>query len=332
MRLLIVNDNTLDAMNGVVTTFQNVLSCLQQDHAHVQVKYLSPQDFKHIKGVGYPDLSIPLDLWQLADQVDAFGPTHVHLGTEGVLGMAAKFLFDSRHWAYTSSLHTRWDMFAKQALGFELWGCQSLMRYFHKNSAAVLVTTPGMATEAHELGIDRTVVWSRGVNVHQFPFRDHAPGSPLRLLTVGRVSAEKRMERFCELNPHMYDLTLVGDGPQLAELKATHPHVKFTGALKGDALAEAYAQTDVFVFTSESDTFGLVMLESMACGTPVAALPVRGPLDVIEPGVTGFMHEDLNVAIQSCVTLDRHRVHEATKKFSWHAVTKKFLDTLVSIT
>lgn len=331
MRLLIVNDNTLDAMNGVVTTFQNVLSCMHEHHAHIQVKYLSPQDFKHVRGVGYPDLSIPLNLWQLADQVDAFAPTHVHLGTEGVLGMAAKFLFDSRSYKYTSSLHTRWDMFAREALGFEPWGCQSLMRYFHKHSAAVLVTTPGMAEEAASMGIDRTVVWSRGVNLDQFSYASHLHHTPIRLLTVGRVSAEKRMERFCKLDAHKYDLTLVGDGPQLTELQHKYPDVKFTGALRGHALAEQYQQADVFVFTSESDTFGLVMLESMACGTPVAALPVRGPLDVIEPGVTGHMHEDLNQAIRACLQLDRAQVHEAAKKFSWQAVTDRFLQTLVPI-
>lgn len=331
MRLLIVNDNTLDAMNGVVTTFVNVLTCIEKHHSDVQVMYLSPQQFKHVKGIGYPDLSIPLNLWQLADQVDAFDPTHVHLGTEGVLGMAAKFLFDSRGWQYTSSLHTRWDLFAKEALGFEPWGTKALMRYFHKRATSVLVTTPGMATEASRIGIHNSVVWSRGVDLDKFTFVDHEIHAPIKLVTVGRVSVEKRMDRFCELDPHKYDLTLVGDGPQLLELKSRYPHVKFTGALRGTDLAEAYQAADVFVFTSESDTFGLVMLESMACGTPVAALPVRGPLDVINPGVTGFMNSDLDQAIQDCLNLDRCQVHEAAARHSWQAVTQRFVNTLVPI-
>lgn len=329
MRLLIVNDNTLDSINGVVTTFVNVLSCIKSYHPEIEVLYLDPSYFKSIKGVGYPDLSIPLNLWKLSSIVNDFDPTHIHLGTEGVLGMAAKFLFDSRGWRYTSSLHTRWDLFAKEAFGFEPWGIQPLMRSFHKNSVSVLVTTQGMAEEAAKIGITNTTVWNRGVDLNQFSFVDHDLGRPLRLLTVGRVSHEKRMDRFCSLDATKYDLTLVGDGPQLEELKLKYPSVRYTGVLKGTDLASEYQKADIFVFTSESDTFGLVMLESIGCGTPVAALPVRGPIDVLEQNLTGCMDWNLEVAIYNSARLCRKSVHEASKKYSWRAVTDRFIQTLV---
>ena len=331
MRLLIINDNTLDAVNGVVTTFQNVLNCINTNHPDTSVQYLSPHDFANIKGVGYPDLSIPLNLWKLGSLVDKFAPTHVHIGTEGVLGIAAKRLLDRRGWAYTTSFHTRWDLFAREALGFEPWGIKTLLRWFHSKSKRVLVTTAGMAYEVQSLGIDNTLVWSRGVDHQLFEFQDHEPGAPLRLVTVGRVSVEKRMERFCELDPTKYHLTLVGDGPHLSTLQSKYPHVKFTGSLRGRDLAQEYQKADVFVFTSESDTFGLVMIESMATGTPVAALPVRGPLDVIEPGVTGYLDWDLDRAVSVCSQLKRSDVHQASQKFNWITISQTFLDHLVPI-
>lgn len=330
MKLLIVNDNTWDQVNGVVTTFKNVGHCL--DQKQIDWCWLDPSQFTHVKGIGYPDLHVPINVWKLAQLVDAYGPTHVHIGTEGVLGMAAKMLFDHRSWSYTTSFHTRWDKFAQEAWGFTPWGVCGFLKYFHEKSKRVLVTTPGMQHEVQELGISNVEVWSRGVDPKLFQFGPGSQNMKPRLLSVGRVSAEKNLRAFCELDPRTYDLVMVGHGPQLAELQRAYPHVQFLGALHGAQLAHTYASADVLVFTSRGDTFGLVMIEAMACGTPVAAYPVRGPIDVIDPGETGHMHVDLTQAISECLKLDRLQVRGHSHKFSWQTTTDKFLASLVSIT
>jgi glycosyltransferase involved in cell wall biosynthesis len=331
MRLLIINDNTADQTNGVVTTFSNLRDYLTKNQVTHQV--IDPSNFSSLKGLFYPDLSTPVNPWKLAQLVDNFAPTHIHIATEGVLGTTAKLLFDHRSWKYTTSYHTRWDLFAKNTMGFEPWGLKSALRWFHSRSEAVLVTTPGMAHEVNLMGIGRTVVWSRGVDHDLFSLGEGGANTSTKptILSVGRVSAEKNLACFCELDHHKYDLRMVGDGPILNMLREKYPHVRFDGALKGEQLAQAYQTADVLAFTSLSDTFGLVMIESMATGTPVAAFPVRGPIDVVDEGITGFLNDDVEQAIQACLTLKRNDVRTHSKKWSWPVVGKNFVSNLVPV-
>lgn len=331
MRLLIINDNTADQTNGVVTTFSNLRSYLTTQHIVHQV--IDPSNFSSVKGMFYPDLSTPLNPWKLAQLVNSFSPTHLHIATEGVLGTAAKLLFDHRSWKYTTSYHTRWDLFAKNTLGFEPWGLKSALSWFHSRSEAVLVTTPGMAQEVTLMGIDRAVVWSRGVDHDLFSLGQGSTNLPARptILSVGRISSEKNLACFCELDHHKYDLRMVGDGPILNMLREKYPHVRFDGTLKGPQLAQAYQTADVLAFTSMSDTFGLVMIEAMATGTPVAAFPVRGPVDVVDEGITGFLNHDVDQAIQACLTLNRHEVRSHSAKWSWPVVGNNFVSNLVPL-
>lgn len=329
IRLLIVNDNTWDQTNGVVTTFQNVVKHFDTDQ--IQLRYVTPQEFRNVKGWLYPDLTLALNPWHLKKIMHEFQPTHVHIATEGILGYAAKLICDWLGWKYTTSFHTRWDCYAKDTWGFIPWGLISFIKHFHARSEKVLVTTDSMAQEVTKLGIQNPVVWSRGVDADLFSLGSGSNNQKPTCLSVGRVSTEKNLHAFCQLSTDKYDLQLVGDGPQLDELKNTYDHVKFLGLKKHSDLARAYQTADVFVFTSKTDTFGLVMAEAMSCGTPVAAYPVTGPQDVIDSGITGFMHEDLDQAIQSCLTLDRVKVRNQSMKYSWQTVTDQFVRELVSI-
>ena len=207
-----------------------------------------------------------------------------------------------------------------------------LLRLFHKFSHRVLVTTTTLEKELRSHGFENLVVWSRGVDGKIFnpdSRRQNLAGKPV-LVCVSRVSKEKNLDAFCALETAGTKI-LVGDGPYLEELKKRYPNVIYTGYKSGANLAHYYANADVFVFPSRSDTFGVVMLESIACGTPVAAYPVTGPVDVITPGVNGFLDEDLNTAIEKCLELDRAIVQQSSKTFTWSACTDVFEKNLIRI-
>jgi len=326
MRLLIINDNTPDQINGVVTTYNNLIKHLKSNNVNVHV--IDPSYFNSVTGYLYPDLSIPLNIWKLESLVRDYNPTHIHIATEGILGFFAKMLFDKKKWNYTTSYHTRWDEFAKSAIGFKPWGLNNAISWFHSKSKAVLVTSAGMEAEVQSIGIKNTVIWTRGVDRDIFTPGPGSLSSKPTILSVGRISIEKNLEDFCRLDSSRYNLRMIGDGPQLSFLKLKYPHVRFDGALFGKELSKAYGESDVLVFTSKSDTFGIVMIESMSTGTPVAAYSVRGPLDVIDEGKTGYMNECLTAAISKCLTLDRNDVVTNSMKWCWSKTMEKFLSNL----
>jgi len=329
MRLLIVNDNTPEQINGVVTTYSHIIPRLKNMGANVCV--VDPNNFRKIVGIFYPDYSLPLNPWKLRRLVDEFSPTHVHIATEGVLGLTAKMLFDSRGWRYTTSYHTRWDIFAEKILGVKL-PIQSGIKLFHKKSSKILAPTSGCVSMLKSSGLQQAVVWSRGVDHSKFEFSDrkNRAGKPV-LLSVGRVSLEKSLDDFCSLSREKYDLVLVGDGPDLERLKDLYPWVRFTGALRGQDLINEYMNSDCFVFPSSSDTFGIVMIEAMSVGTPVAAYPIESPLSIIEQGINGYLEKSLEYAVHRCLSLDRHKVRDSSFKWDWDIVAQTFVDNLDSI-
>ena len=204
------------------------------------------------------------------------------------------------------------------------------MRKLHRHSSAVMVPTETAKIELEQKGFTNVVSWTRGVDREQFEYNDKPSKFPI-LVCVSRISKEKGLDDFCELPTPGYTKVVVGDGPYLNELKDKYPDVTFTGVKHGKPLAESYRQATCFVFPSRSDTFGVVMIESMACGTPVAAYPVTGPLDVIEEGVTGCMNEDLFQAIQDACNLDRGTVYEGSLKWTWRNCAKQFLSHLAHV-
>jgi glycosyltransferase involved in cell wall biosynthesis len=206
------------------------------------------------------------------------------------------------------------------------------LRWFHKNSERVLVTTASIEQELTARGFENLRVWTRGVDRTYFSSSVRT-GSNVRpvLLSVGRVSKEKGLDDFCRLDMPWCHKIIVGDGPYRAELERRYPTVEFVGAQRGLALASYYAQADVFVFTSRADTFGVVNIEALACGTPVAAYPVPGPIDIVESGVTGYLDWNLAHAVERCLTLDRDQVESASLRWTWDTCWRIFRDSLVEV-
>jgi glycosyltransferase involved in cell wall biosynthesis len=205
------------------------------------------------------------------------------------------------------------------------------MRWFHKNSHRVLVTTESIQEELKIKGFQNLRVWTRGVDrtIFNSGHRGETQADGPVLLSVGRVSIEKGLDDFCRLDIPGASKIVVGDGPYRRELERRYPGILFAGAKKGINLARYYAQADVFVFPSRADTFGVVNIEALACGTPVAAYPVPGPKDIVEPGLTGFLNDNLRLAVEQCLTLDRRAVEDASLRWTWAECWRIFEENLI---
>ena len=330
MRITLVTD-TWDNVNGVVTTLKATVNELRSWGHEVQV--IEPSEFKTVPCPGYPEVRLAWNIWHVGRMIESFDPDAIHIATEGPIGFAARWYckVEKRSIPHNTSYHTKFPEFLHSYWKIPIsWGYWA-MRWFHKFSTKVLVTTESMKAELETKGVDNMAVWSRGV--------DHILFNPARrsdqidryILCVSRVSMEKGLDDFCSLQGFGRKV-LVGDGPYLEELKKKYPDVEYVGYKRGIELAQYYADADVFVFPSVNDTFGVVMLEAIACGTPIAAYPVTGPVDVVENGVNGYMKADLASAVSLAATLDRSVVAASSEKYTWTHCTKTFYDNLSPIT
>jgi glycosyltransferase involved in cell wall biosynthesis len=327
-KILIVTDNLPDQINGVVTTYKNIEPFAARDG--YTIDYIHPGRYRHFDCPKYNEvkLAYPKGLWK---EIDALSPDHIHIATEGPMGLYTRRYLTVRGVSYNTAYHTKFPEGVKKLLGIPEAITWPLIRWFHSNSNAVLTTTKSMVKELQSHGFGNNVKpWTRGVDRELFKpaKRTALCGKPL-LICVSRVSTEKNLEAFFEMDYPGATKMMVGDGPKLEEYKAKYPDVHFVGAMRGQQLADYYQQADVFVFPSKWDTFGLVQIEAMACGTPVAAYPVQGPLDVIDQDVTGYMHKDLRFAVDKCLDLDRDVVYTESQKWSWERAWEIFRDSLV---
>ena len=322
MRILIVSDAWAPQVNGVVTSLQALVSELRA-MGHL-VKLLSPQDFRCLPCPSYAEIPLAWDLWRVGPAIRDFRPDCVHLATEGPLGWAARRWLKRRGLAFSSAIHTRFPEYVHTRWPrIPLrWG-YAYLRRFHRPSQAVLVSTERLREEFAGHGLRHLRLWHKGVDTALFRARPRETGEPV-FLYVGRLAAEKNLRAFLELELPGRKC-LVGDGPQRAELQRDYPQAQFLGYLSGEALAAQFAAASVLVFPSRTDTLGLVMLEALACGTPVAAFPVAGPLDVLQAGVTGMMDEDLARACRAALQLDRAICAEQAARQSWRASALEFL-------
>ena len=329
MRILIVTDAWAPQINGVVRTLQNTIRCLKHNGHDVSV--ISPEQFKTVSCPGYPE--IPLSLAskkRFAQLVEAFKPDALHISTEGPLGLRARQYARSRDLRYTTAYHTRFPEYVHRYFKIPLAMTYRYMKWFHRHSAAVMVPTPTVIQELTRWGFKNLVLWSRGVELDLFkpaaaPDKDKHKQI---FLYVGRVSTEKNIEAFLNLDLPG-EKHVVGDGPQLENLKNEFHDVIFWGSKTKEELPAYYNFADVFVFPSKTDTFGLVMLEAMACGTPVAGLPVASPIDVVEEGATGSLNHDLRVACLDALAIPREKVRESALKWSWEQSSTHFENYLV---
>ena len=272
----------------------------------------------------YPEIKLATTPWHLSAHVDVSRVDFVHIPTEGTLGIAARLMCQRRKLKFSTAMHTKFPEYAKILIGAPEELGYGYLRWFHKPAISTIVQSPNQRDELLQHGFNHLDVVGGGVDVNKFqPLPRMQRGLP-RLLFVGRVSKEKNIEAFLKLDMTATKV-VVGDGPDRERLERAYPDIEFKGYCFGNELVSEYAQADCLVFTSKTDTFGLTSVEAMACGTPVAAYPVTGPIDVIKEGVSGFLNDDLIVAVRQCLSLDRDSVRQEALQFSWDAVADRFI-------
>lgn len=327
--LLLVTDAWHPQVNGVVQTWTSVRACLAARGIDLEVVH--PGDALALTAPGEPQVRLPLAPGRIIRKALAGRtPRSLHIATEGPLGWAARAMALRQQWRFTTSFHTRFPEYLKARYGIPAQWTVAALRRFHHHSQAVLVPTQLVQDELAAQGFRRTRLWGRGVDGQRFhpAQRDLLDLPRPILLYVGRVAREKNLPAMLGM-PFEGTKVIIGDGPEAPRLRRQYPDAVWLGWRQNDELAPYYDAADIFVFPSRTDTFGLVMLEAMACGCPVAAFPVAGPLNVVRQGVNGFLHEDLASACRSALVLDRQQVRETALERSWNAVTDAFLQALV---
>lgn len=329
LKVLIVTDAWAPQVNGVVRT----LEMLGRDLRALghEVRYATPEGRFTVPMPTYPEIRLSvLPRKSLEREIRGYAPDAIHIATEGTLGLAARAICRKYGIPFTTSFHTRFPEYVNARFRFISEArVYRFLRWFHAPATAMMVATQSLRQELERHGFRNTRIWSRGVDVDRFhPIADASFPWPRPIwLYVGRVAVEKNIEAFLALDLPGTKV-IVGDGPARASLEQQYPDAKFVGQKIGDDLVHAYAASDVFVFPSRTDTFGLVLLEALACGTPVAAYPVQGPLDVVGGSEVAALDEDLASACRTALTLNRDVCRAYALKRSWATCTQQFLSNL----
>jgi glycosyltransferase involved in cell wall biosynthesis len=332
-RIMIVSDAWLPQVNGVVRTLQTITGEMRAMGHTVEV--VGPDRFPTLPCPTYPDIRLSvLPGRRLNRMIEAFAPDALHIATEGPLGLSARAWARKRGCAFTTAFHTRFPEYVNARIGVPVGWLYAWLRGFHNSGQGVMVATASLREELSQRGFREIRDWSRGVDLELFrPAPAMEFNLPRPVFTyIGRVAVEKNIRAFLDLDLPGSKV-VVGGGPQLASLKRAYPRVHFTGPKYGAELAAAYAGSNVFVFPSLTDTFGLVLLEALACGTPVAAFDVTGPRDVLAgaAGHVGAVGPDLRAAALAALGADRAACRAHAERFSWRACAETFLSHLVPL-
>ena len=328
MRIALATDAWHPQINGVVRTLEAVgreITALGHE-----CLYVTPQGFRTIPCPGYS--AIRLACWPfggISRQLDVFRPQAVHIATEGPVGLAARRWCRTRGMSFTTSYHTQFPEYLRLRVPIPTAVSYAVLRRFHAPASRTLVPSETQRQRLCRHGFEHVHVWSRGVDTRLFHPRDKGfLGLPRPIsIYVGRVAVEKNLPAFLDLDLPGTKL-IVGDGPDLKPMQARYPDAVFTGFMEGEKLARHLAAADVFVFPSRTDTFGLVLLEAMACGVPVAAFPVTGPIDVVRNGLTGVLDDDLREAVLAAMQLEGDACIEYARTHSWRCCAEDFLSCL----
>jgi len=326
--ILIVTDAWRPQVNGVVRSLECTVGELKR--MGVRVEILSPQDYPTIPCPTYPEIRLALTYpGAVQRRMAEFGCEHLHIATEGPLGLLAAGAARRVGMPYTTSYHTRFPEYVKARWPLPAGWFYAWFRWFHNSGSGCMVATESLKQDLDDRGFRNLMPWSRGVHADLFrPIEGSVLPEDLPrpiFINVGRVSVEKNIKAFLDLDLPGSKV-VVGDGPQLASLRRAYPEVCFTGEKSGGDLARHCASADVFVFPSLTDTFGLVLLEALACGVPVAAFPVMGPRDVIGDSGAGVLSEDLRQAALDALQIPGERCRERALEFSWASCARQFLD------
>jgi glycosyltransferase involved in cell wall biosynthesis len=325
MNIAIVSDAWFPQVNGVVNSLNRTRQELERLGHSVHV--IGPDRFRTVACPTYPEIRLSLfPGMKLRALLREIRPDAIHIATEGPLGLAARSWCLKNDFPFTTSFHTQFPEYVWLRSRVPLALTYRLMRWFHGKAATVMVATPTLHERLTHWGFRNLGYWSRGVDTDLFRPRDKSFLDLPRpvFLYMGRVAIEKNIEAF--LMPELPgSKVVVGGGPDLDRLRKKYPAAHFTGYKRDDELARYAASADVFVFPSRTDTFGLVVIEALACGVPVAAFPVQGPIDIIQNGITGFLSEDLREAALNALDVDPQRCREEALKYTWEASTRQFL-------
>ena len=332
MRILIVSDAWIPQVNGVVRTLSVMMDLLRAGGDVVEV--IGPEHFRTLPMPGYAEIRLAVFPGRrLAAMADAFAPDAVHIATEGPLGWSMRALCVTRGWPFTTAFHTKFPEYMQARIGVPPAFSWSMLRRFHNSGRGVFAATASLRSELTRRGFDNILSWSRGVDTTRFRPEPRNPfvGLPRPIfLYAGRIAVEKNVDAFLALDLPGTKV-VVGDGPARQGLMRRYPEAVYPGYLENGKLARAFAGADVFVFPSRTDTFGLVLLEALASGTPVAAYPVTGPLDIMQDPRLGALDEDLGRACLRALSGDRAACRAFAESQSWDLCAKQFREGLVPL-
>lgn len=331
-RITIVSDAWYPQVNGVVRSIENTNRELER--MGIGVDMITPANFRSLPCPTYPEIRLSVARYgKVAAEIEKRQPAYVHIATEGPLGLMARRWCIRNHMPFTTSYHTRFPEYVAARFPIPERWLYAFMRWFHNAGGACMVATPSLEADLSHHGFRNLKRWSRGINAGLFHPRECSQkpfGLPRPLfMTVGRVAVEKNLEAFLALDLPGSKV-VVGDGPARAALQAAHPDVLFTGARFGEDLAATYAEADVFVFPSRTDTFGNTIIESLASGVPVAAYPVMGPIDIlVDHPDAGALNEDLRTACLTALNCSREAARALALTYSWEEASRQFWENVL---
>ena len=325
-KILIITDAWEPQVNGVVTTMTTVVKKLEEKNFKVEV--IHPGMFHTFPLPNYPEISVAWNFWDLKKKIEKFDADYMHISVEGPLGVTGRHYCLENNIPYTTCIHTKFPEYVYERFGIGQDVTKGLLKWFHNPAAKTLVNTISHKEELEQDGFRDLVLWSRGFDEKIFyPCPDG--GKKKYLLYVGRVAVEKNIEEFLKMPSHLPKV-VVGGGPSLKSYAKKYPDVEFVGFKKGKELADYYRDAACFVFPSLTDTFGIVLIEALACGTPLAGFNVTGPKDIVIEGVNGSLDDkNLENAVKRALQVDRTSTFNSSKIYTWDTVAEQFINSLV---